>query len=220
MRLAPGQRVRARDGRVVAKLEDVIIDPVERRVSHLVVRPPRHDDARLVEIERVVRSDNGVDIALECTEDELYELPSVDDFAFIRLDDTPAENPDWDVGVTNVVALPTYESTGVLASPIDDGNIGFAFDRVPKGEVEIRRSSGVLTTDGRYIGEVDGFIVDRDEQITHLLLERGHLWRRREVEIPVDAVAKVEMDRVTVSLSESELGKLPARRIHRWLALS
>ena len=52
-------------------------------------------------------------------------------------------------------------------------------------------------------------------QITHLLLERGHLWRRREVAIPMEAITKVETDSVTVGLTTRELGQLPSVPAHR-----
>ena len=95
-------------------------------------------------------------------------------------------------------------------------DLGMVYDRVPKGEVEVRRSSSVMTTDGHYVGDVDGFLVDEEDQITHFVLERGHLWGRREVTVPIGAVAKVESDTVTVNLSSDEIGALPAHKIHRW----
>jgi hypothetical protein len=52
--------------------------------------------------------------------------------------------------------------------------------------------------------------------ITHFVLERGHLWGKREVTIPIGTVAKVETDVVTLSLSKDEVGELPSARVHRW----
>jgi hypothetical protein len=63
---------------------------------------------------------------------------------------------------------------------------------------------------------VDGFLVDRDEHITHLVLERGHLWGRRDVTIPIGAVAKVETDDVTLSLTKDWVGSLPEVAVRRW----
>jgi hypothetical protein len=62
---------------------------------------------------------------------------------------------------------------------------------------------------------VDGFVIDDDDLITHFVLERGHLWGRREVTIPIGAVARVESDVVYVALSKDEVGDLPAVRVHR-----
>jgi sporulation protein YlmC with PRC-barrel domain len=89
------------------------------------------------------------------------------------------------------------------------------YDRVPKGEVEVRRASAVISADGHSLGEVDGFVVDADEHITHFVLERGHLWGRKEVTIPIGAVARIESDVVHVALSKDEVGALPAVRVGR-----
>jgi hypothetical protein len=74
----------------------------------------------------------------------------------------------------------------------------------------------VTSADGHDLGQVDGFLVDGEGQITHFILERGHLWGRREMTIPIGAVAKVETDAVTLGLSKDEVGALPSVRVHRW----
>ena len=96
-----------------------------------------------------------------------------------------------------------------------DSHLSMYYDRVPKGEVEVRRASAVVSSDGHSLGEVDGFVVDADEHITHFVLERGHLWGRKEVTIPIGAVARVESDAVYVALSKDEVGDLPAVRVGR-----
>jgi hypothetical protein len=140
----------------------------------------------------------------------------VQEFAYVRTDQLPTDDPDWDVGVTDVLAMPYYDSTG-LVGPVDTvTDVGVAYDRVPKGEVEVRRASRVLAADGHYIGDVDGFLVDDTDHITHFVLERGHLWGRREVTVPIGAVESVESDSVKLSLSKDEVGELPSHKIHRW----
>jgi sporulation protein YlmC with PRC-barrel domain len=115
-----------------------------------------------------------------------------------------------------VLALPYYESGGAGGYVGGAEEVGLVYDRVPKGEVELRRSSSVMTSDGRYVGDVDGFLVDDEDHITHFVLERGHLWGRKEVTVPIGAVTKLESDTVTVGLTEKELGDLPSHRVHRW----
>jgi sporulation protein YlmC with PRC-barrel domain len=124
-------------------------------------------------------------------------------------------DPEWDVGVTDVLALPYYESAGFDYMSAAAQDVELVYDRVPKGEVEIRRASSVMTSNGEYVGNVDGFLVDGGD-ITHFVLERGHLWGRREVTVPIGAVEKVESDTVTLGLSTDEVGSLPAHRVHRW----
>ena len=210
--------MRASDGQAVGELADIVIDPVEKRVTHLVVHPHEHGESLLVPIDRADATSGRTEIALRCTQEEFEAFPSVNDFAYLRLGEAPVADLDWDVGATNVLALPYFEGSGMVETALIEQNVGVVFDRVPKGEVELRSTSSVVTRDGKYVGDVGGFTVDDDEQITHFVLERGYLWRRREVTIPIGAVEKVETDTVTVSLSESEVGELPTHRVHRWFA--
>lgn len=218
MRLELGKAVRSQDDKIVGELADVIIDPLEKRVTHLVVRPSHGaEGSRLVSIAQAEAAADGGEISLRCTAAEVDALPNIEEFAYLRLGEAPVADPDWDVGVTNVLAQPYYQSAGLVEPSFGMQEVGTVYHRIPKGEIEIRRASSVLTKDDRYVGDVEAFIVDDDEHITHFVLERGHLWGRRDVTIPVSAVAKVESDAVTVDLSEHEIGELPSHRIHRWL---
>jgi hypothetical protein len=216
MRLELGTRVHCSDG-VLGELADVVIDPTARRVKHLVVRPDEEEgEARLVPAE-LAKEGEGEGIALRCTLDEARRLPAVEEFAYLRLGDVPVEDPDWDVGVQNVLAMPYYDATGMTLSPgTYGGETAVFYDRVPKGEVEIRRASAVWSADGHHLGHVDGFVVADDDAITHVVLERGHLWGRREVTIPIGAVERSATDEIHLSLSKDDVGRLPAVRVGRW----
>lgn len=202
--------------REVGKLADLVVDPVAKRVTHLVVKPEHgHGTSHLVPIELVEPTEQVGGVVLKCSKAELDALPPVEEFAYLRLGEVKTGDDEWDVGVSDVLALPYYDSTG-LAGPVEAvSDMGVVYDRVPKGEIELRRSSRVLASDGDYIGDVDGFLVDEDH-ITHFVLERGHLWGRREVTVPVGAVASVESDVVRLSLSKDEIGALPSHKVHRW----
>ena len=218
MRLEIGNRVRCSDG-VYGKLADIVIDPLEKRVTHLVVEPEQGEaEARLVPIQLAKgRDEEQREIELECTLDEAHRFESVREVAYLRLGESRAEDPDWDVGVQDVLAMPYYGGAGV-GNPYPgelDSHVTVNYDRVPKGEVEVRRASAVISADGHSLGEVDGFVVDADEHITHFVLERGHLWGRKEVTIPIGAVARVESDAVHVALTKDEVGALPAVRVGR-----
>jgi sporulation protein YlmC with PRC-barrel domain len=217
MRLEIGNRVRCTDG-VYGELADIVIDPLEKRVTHLVVQPEQGEgEARLVPIQLAKGSDEEQrEIELECTLDEAQGFESVHEAAYLRLGESPTEDPDWDVGVEDVLVMPYYTGLDVGEYPAElDSQVTIHYDRVPKGEVEVRRASAVISADGHSLGEVDGFLVDADEHITHFVLERGHLWGRKEVTIPIGAVARVESDAVHVALSKDEVGALPAVRVGR-----
>ena len=113
MRLEIGNRVRCTDG-VYGELADIVIDPLEKRVTHLVVQPEQDEgEARLVPIQLAKgRDDEQREIELECTLDEAQGFESVHEAAYLRLGESPAEDPDWDVGVEDVLALPYYAGLG------------------------------------------------------------------------------------------------------------
>jgi sporulation protein YlmC with PRC-barrel domain len=217
LRLEIGNSVRCTDG-LYGDLADVVIDPLEKRVTHLVVRPERaEEERRLVPIHLAKgRDDKQREIELGCTLGDAQKFESVHEAAYIRLGESPAEDPDWDIGVVDVLASPYYSTLGLDPYPAQpDSLVTMFYDRVPKGEVELRRASAVISAEGDSLGEVDGFVVDADEYVTHFVLERGHLWGRKEVTIPIGAVARVESDVVYLSLSKDEVGALPAVHVGR-----
>jgi sporulation protein YlmC with PRC-barrel domain len=222
MRIELGLTVECSDG-PSGKVRDVVIDPVRRRLTHLVVEGHHRHLAYLVPIEDLDRPDGGSGLALRlrCRAAELARYAQVEETAYLRLGEWPAlEDQDWDVGVSTVLSVPDYDNPGyerVAYPPPPDDRLLIAYDRIPPHEVEIRRGSAVEAADGTDIGHVDSFIVDDQGRLTHLVLERGHLWRRRDVTIPVEAVKRIRTDSVELSLTPDEVAappSVPGRR-HR-----
>jgi sporulation protein YlmC with PRC-barrel domain len=216
MRLELGTPVRCSDG-MFGELADLVIDAMKRRVTHLVVQPHREQalaGSRMVPVELADSAGDQSQITLHCTLNELSELEPVEEVAFLRLGGFPVDDPNWDVGVSNVLAEPYYGAGEFAASYPTD--VEMFYDRIPKGEVEIRRASLVTSSDGHGLGRIEAFIVDDEDSVTHFVLERGHLWGRRDVTIPISAVEKIETDQVTLGLTKHEVGGLPALRVHRW----
>jgi sporulation protein YlmC with PRC-barrel domain len=201
------------------ELADVVIDPETRRVTHLVVQPhQRHEQARLVPVGRARAGESSDStISLTCTVAAMSEFELVRESAYLRLGEVPVEDPDWDVGIEQPLAIPPSTGMDTLGvAPIDfDSHVVLSYDRVPMGEVEIRRASSVSSADGHHLGHVDGFVLDEEQEIAHLVLEHGHLWGRREVVIPASAVARVETDEVVLTLSKDAVAALPSARVHR-----
>jgi hypothetical protein len=115
-----------------------------------------------------------------------------------------------------VLAWPYYGLGGGIGG-IGVGGMGMAatpqavtYDRVPPGEVEVRRGEHVHASDGN-IGRVQGLVVDSsDHHVTHVLLEDGHLWGKRELAIPIGSVKEVSADGVRLDLTKDEVRDLPA----------
>lgn len=221
MRLELNSPVRCTDG-PFGELADVVIDPTTRHVTHVVIAPRHHHGlARLAPIGLVDAEDGSAPaLALRCTVEEALALDPVQDFAYVRWGEFPHGDPNWDVGIETVLAQPYYGYSGIGGDPIMDldPHVSIVYDRIPKHEVEIRRRSDVFSADEHRLGHVDGFVVDGDDGITHLVLGRGHLFGRRDVTIPIGAVARVATDTVTLDLTKDDVERLPSVPLHRWAA--
>jgi sporulation protein YlmC with PRC-barrel domain len=221
VRLELGSPVNCTDG-PFGELADIVIDPTKRRVTHLVVAPDGDQGkAKLVPVELAVAEDGESSaIGLRCSLEEAGRLELVEEYAYLRLGESPELEPGWEIGVESVLAEPYYgygTGPGYETLPASyDAHVSMTYDRIPKGEVEIRRASEVTSSDGHGLGKVDGFLVDEDDAITHFVLERGHLWGKREVTIPISAVASVDTDAVLLTLTKDEVGELPSVHVHRW----
>jgi hypothetical protein len=210
MNLALGSTVRCSDG-AARELADIVVDGPGRRVTHLVVRPKRqHEEARLVSLELVGEDANG-SVLLFCTAETLDGLERVREYAYLPAGQQPEENPQWDVGVEDVLVVPSVEPLD-MAEPELDPNVNLMYDRVPKGEVELRVTSSVYSKDDHRVGSVNGVVVGEDGVITVLTLQRGHLWWRREISVPADAIASLENDVVTLTVEKSDLKRFPSRK--------
>ncbi|HEX4033130.1 MAG TPA: PRC-barrel domain-containing protein [Solirubrobacteraceae bacterium] len=202
-----GSEVSCSDG-PCGKLERVVVDPVARALTHLVVEPP-HDPsgARLVPVALVTSATHP--ITLSVTKAEFDALEAAEKTEFIDPQDAAA----YGYGSGQVLSLP-YFGLGFgprmdLGSDIPAAGRFVFRDRVPVGEVSVRRGDEVEATDGG-IGRVRGLVIDpADHHVTHFLLEEGHLWGKKVVAIPIGAVSDVA-EGVRITLSKEEVGALPA----------
>jgi hypothetical protein len=209
VRLALGSTVRCSDGSV-RELADVVVNGAGRRVTHLVVRPKtHHDGARLVSLELCAEDGDGV--TLSCTGEALDQFESVHEYAYLPAGSRPEEGADWSIGIEDVLVVPDYEPFDV-AEPDLDSNVSVMYDRVPKGEIELRRSSAVYTADQHHVGSVHGFVVGDGGAIETLTLLRGHMWWCREISVPVEALASLENDVVKLGVEKRELKRFPSQR--------
>jgi sporulation protein YlmC with PRC-barrel domain len=199
-----GDNVRC-DGRSCGVISRMIVDPVAETVTHLVI-DPRHGKkhGRIVPLDIVESTPHGVE--LQCSLAAFDGLRAAEETEFLRPED----------GYTSEQALiwPYYShATGASGAAAGLGSEkvfrAVTHDKVPLGEVAVRRGDPVHATDGD-IGSVQGLVLDQaSHEVTHVLLREGHLWGRREVSIPIRAVTATDTV-VQVNLTRTEIGNLPS----------
>ncbi len=197
------------DEGVLGTVSRVIIDPVAKAVTHLVIEPKhRIGLGRLVPLD-IVDSSNGK-IRIHCTTAEFELLEPAEETEFL-----PGTNNTLGYERDQTWAMPYY---GLGLGGLGGAGIGgvgasnvvqpVTHDTIPLGEIAIRRGEQVHATDGD-IGKVQGLVIDpRNHQVAHVLLQEGHLWGRKEVAIPISAVLSVD-NGVRLSITKGEIEALP-----------
>jgi sporulation protein YlmC with PRC-barrel domain len=150
------------------------------------------------------------DIRLRCTIAEFDQLDRAEETEVV-------EGGGYGGGYGSVDAVQGYGLAGGMATGASGMGIGMGLghrsqtvthDAVPLGETEVGRGEHVHATDGE-IGLVEGFTVDPGSgQVTHVLLQEGHLWGRKEVAIPISAVTEVD-DGIRLNITKRQVEDLP-----------
>ncbi len=195
-----GTEARCSDG-ACGEVSRVVVDPVARAVTHLVVEPMhREGPGRLVPLDLVDATPD--EVRLRCTKAEFGKLDSAEETRFV-----PGSGGYFPYGPEEMFSWPYY-SLGGAGLPADIGPQAVTYDTVPLGEVAVHRGDPVHATDGS-IGRVQGLVIDpRSRHVTHVLLQEGHLWGRKEVAIPISAVTRVE-EGIKLNITQHEVQDLP-----------
>ncbi len=186
-----GAGVSCSDG-PVGRVSRIIVDPVAEEVTHLVVEPEhRRDLGRLVPLDLV--DGTAGEIRLRCTRAEFDRLEHALETRLM-----PATSGGYG----------GYGYGYGLGAGGDTPAEMVTTDAVPLGEVSVRRGDYVHATDGD-IGRVQGLVIDRGSRhVTHVLVQEGHLWGRKEVAIPIGAVASTS-DGIQLTITKRQVEDLP-----------
>ena len=185
----------------------LIMDPVALTVTHLVIEPKhRGEPGRLVPV-HLVDTTTG-QIRLRCTTAEFGKLDLAEETDL-------AEGLDYGGGYGQAEAVQGYGGMGSMGGSGMGIGMGLghsppvvAHDVVPLGETDVQRGESVHALDGE-IGKVQGFLVDPgDNHVTHVLLQEGHLWGRKEVSIPISAVIGVDAG-IRLNITKKQVEDLP-----------
>jgi len=207
-----GTEARCSDG-VCGDVSRVVVDPVAEAVTHLVVEPKhRQGLGRLVPLSMVDSTPDA--IVLSCTLAEFDKLDPAEETQFLPGSGTyaeygPGQTSSWPYfPLVNPALAGGLGIGGGMGIGLADVAPTVVSDRVPLGEVAVRRGEHVHATDGD-IGLVQGLVIDpADHHVTHVLLQEGHLWGRKQVAIPISSVTSTS-DGIRLAITKAEVQDLP-----------
>ena len=180
----------------------VVVDPVSRDVTHIVVETKGcRGLGRLVPLDLLVAA--GDQVTLTCDLAAFEELEVAEQIQFM-----PRSVGYATYTPKETLTLPYYGLGLAAARAADDTARVLTHDALPLGEIGVHRGDCVHATDGE-IGTVKGLVIERQSHlVTHVLLQEGHLWGRKEVAIPMSAVTTFKGG-IQLDLSRSAVQHLP-----------
>ena len=184
----------------------IIVNPVTREVTHVAVDPKHRPGAgRLVPVDLVDAT--AGQIQLRCTLAKFQTFrPAQETEAVPDLDPTGHGHPGAQKALHlggGKIWLPPDARGRPKAPP------QVTVDSVPSGAVDIHCGLTVCATDGE-IGQVQGLVVEPGgHQVTHVLLQKGHMPGRKDVAIPISAVTRIGTMLIHLSLTKHQVKDLP-----------
>ena len=181
----------------------LVINPVNERVTHLVVAEKAFPNIeRLVPVDKILTSSPN-SIQLRCNPTDLSDMDTFEETDFIE-----AGKLETSLPYSAPYEVWPYAMYDAMPMPLEH-------ERIPVGEIAIRRGTPVRATDGQ-VGKVDEFLVDpENDVITHLILREGHLWGKKDVTIPVSEIDKITEEAVYLKLDKETIETLPTVPIRR-----
>ena len=181
----------------------VVVNPVAREVTHLVIEPAHRSGlGRLVPLD-LVEAEAG-EVHLRCTVAEFEQLPYAEETDFL-----PGGSGYESYAQHEAYYWPYFGLENFPDPAVANASGIVTRDTLPPGEVGVRRGEPVHASDGE-IGKVEGLVVEPAHgHVTHVLLQEGHLWGRKQVAIPIGAVERLG-EVIAVNLTKREIEDLPA----------
>jgi hypothetical protein len=200
-----GQDVTCNDG-PCGQLRSVVVDPVERTVSHLVVHT--WTEGRTGHLVPVGLADAAAGVLqLRCSRSELHDLPEAQERDYLLGDEESWPDAPIGPGSEPYYWGVTAGSPGLGGLRARTGPVAVTRNALPAGELELHRGEPVRAADGD-MGELSGLVLDADDRVTHLLVASGPLFGRTHAAVPVARVARLDGD-ITIDLSWDAIRKLP-----------
>lgn len=214
MQIPLNAQVECTDG-VFGRSVFVLIDPVVGQVTNLVVRGDSSPNTEYIVPVDFVTETIADTIQLNCSKAELEKMDPFIKTKFIeeKLSENYSSYGYRGTGMGSLYYMPYATPDKTLYETVE-------IQQIPRGELTVQRGTRVEATDG-YVGKVDEFVVHPDSgQITHLVMREGYLWGKKDVIIPLSALAPMgdaHEDTIFLNIAKREVDSLPTFPLtRRW----
>lgn len=205
------------DGQEVGKIDRVVINPVNKEVTHVVVRMGLLIAADKVVPVSLVGPATEERVTLRGDKAELEALPDFEERHYIPITSAEVQRGEEPGAASPLYWYPPAGFTwwGIGRVP---GYYGYALPpyvvkterRIPEGEVALKEGAKVLSVDGDHVGHVEAILTDTEtDRATHILISKGLFLKETKL-VPTTWISTVLEDEIHLLVSSGLLGDLPA----------
>lgn len=210
MQFKQGTNVYTANGDQVGVVDRVVIDPVSKEVTHLVVqRGLLFTEDKVVQLSMVdSATEDGV--TLRESADDLKELPDFEETLYIPAEPrrVPAEQdtrpePDtyWAYPLYWYPPIGPWWTANVYAGYAMPKYFTMIEQNIPEGMVALKEGARVISSDGEHIGDIERILADSlENRATHLLISKGMFLKNVKL-IPSGWVTNVFEDEIHLAVA-------------------
>jgi hypothetical protein len=186
----------------------VVVEQATMTLTHLVVEPADPEQlGRLVPLDLIDLTQDQ--LRLRCTLPEFYELAHAEKAQFVR---GTGDYARYDQGQR---VRPYFAQQRSRPGAGVNGRLPqtFTYDILPAGHIAVRAGDPVHAIDGD-TGHITGVVADAgSHRVAYLLLQTGHLLGRKNIAVPVRAVARMDAG-IRLDITRQEVKRLPPVSLH------
>jgi len=216
MEFKHGVNVFTAEGDKVGSIEQVVVDPRTKEVTHVIVKQGFLFTEDKVLPTDLIATATGEQVTLNEDVEDLEAMPKFEETEYVEAA-APLDVPPPSSTAASRFAWPMYylppnkpgKELIPRRSDIKEPRYIRQTERnVPKGSVVLEENAEVISADDKYVGDVqEVFTNAEDDRITHLLVSRGLLFKEERC-VPAAWIDKVREGTIHLAVESSVLKKL------------
>lgn len=204
MQLTFGNTVFSSDGEKIGVVEEVIVNPTCRTLTHLVIRKGLFFQSdQIIHIDQVkTNNTEGIFLKINAVEVEKqsaeYCAEEYMDLSPIETETASIPQKVWRKPLTEAATIVPPGFCGVEVPP----------DLIIEGEeVTLLHDSRVFSEDGTPLGKIDSLLSDEDGKLSHVVVSSGVIFPRPKL-VPAEWLSSFNDNSITINMSVEELKNL------------
>ena len=225
MQFKDDARVYTADGKDVGRIDRVVLNPITKEISHVIVRQGFiFTEDKTVPVDYFY-SESAESVVLRSDIDDLDSLPKFEETHYVPAHFAESETHPGSSVIDSYywyppAGAPTYPVLDVYGAPLIDpvrerlyGDerpyVRQTVQNIPEDTVALEEGARVISADDAHIGNIEEILMDaKSNYATHIVISQGLFFKKHKL-VPTFWFSKVLENEVHLAVQASFLEELP-----------